>query len=191
MRIRSVFFWILVFLTSFTILITAIFCGKGSAQKEGIKMGIIVTSSAFDSMEPIPSKYTCDGSDISPALAWKNIPDQTKSIVLINDDPDAPMGTWVHWVCYDIPPTVGGLAEDIPKTDILPAGGKQGMTDFRRIGYGGPCPPSGTHRYFFKVYALDLMLNLPAGKTKKEVEDAMEGHVLDSGELVGVYNRKK
>ncbi len=142
-------------------------------------------------MEPIPSKYTCDGADISPPLAWKNIQEAAQSIVLISDDPDAPVGTWVHWVCYDIPPTVDGLDEDIPATDILPVGGQQGVNDFGRIGYGGPCPPGGTHRYFFKVYALDTMLNLPAGKTKKEIEKAMKGHVLASGELIGVYSRKR
>jgi hypothetical protein len=111
--------------------------------------------------------------------------------VLISDDPDAPVGTWVHWVCYDIPPTVDSLAQNMPKADTLSCGGKQGMTDFRRIGYGGPCPPSGTHRYFFKVYALDILLNLPAGKTKKEIETAMKGHILGQGELMGVYSRKK
>ena len=153
-------------------------------------MGITVVSSAFDAMKVIPSKYTCDGADISPSLAWQNVPEKTKSLVLISDDPDAPVGTWVHWVCYDIPPTVDGLDENIPKVNTLPKGGKQGINDFHRIGYGGPCPPRGTHRYFFKVYALDSMLNLPAEKTKKEVEKAMEGHVLDSGELVGVYSRK-
>jgi Raf kinase inhibitor-like YbhB/YbcL family protein len=119
------------------------------------------------------------------------MPEKTKSIVLISDDPDAPMGTWVHWVCYDIPPSVEGLDENIAKADTLPRGGKQGITDFRSIGYGGPCPPGGTHRYFFKVYALDATLDLPAGKTKKDIEKAMEGHVLDSGELVGVYSRKR
>ena len=154
-------------------------------------MGITVVSSAFNAGETIPSKYTCDGVNISPPLAWKNIPNQTKSIVLISDDPDAPAKTWVHWVCYDIPPTIDKLEERIAETDILPNGGKQGINDFRHVGYGGPCPPGGTHRYFFKIYALDSMLNFPARKTKQDVEKAMEGHILDSGQLVGVYSRKR
>lgn len=140
-------------------------------------------------MQPIPAQYTCDGENISPALLWQNIPVSTKSLVLICDDPDAPGGDWVHWVCYDMPPTVTGLAQDLPKTDTIAGGGTQGLTDFKRIGYGGPCPPSGTHRYLFKVYALDAMLNLPSAKSKKEVENAMKGHVLAQGELAGVYSR--
>ena len=159
--------------------------GKGGA------MSILVESGAFKHNQPIPSKYTCDGQDVSPPLEWKNVPEKTKSIVLVCDDPDAPAGTWVHWVCYDIPAEVTFLPEDVPKADTLPGGGKQGTTDFRSIGYGGPCPPSGTHRYIIKVYALDRMLNLQAGKTKKEIEKAMKGHVLDKGELIGVYSRDR
>jgi hypothetical protein len=158
--------------------------GKGGA------MSICVESAAFKHNQPIPSKYTCDGQDVSPPLEWKNVPEKTKSIVLICDDPDAPAGTWVHWVCYDIPAEVTFLPEDVPKADTLPGGGKQGTTDFRSIGYGGPCPPSGMHRYFFKVYALDRMLNLQAGKTKKEIEKAMKGHIIGQGELVGTYSKK-
>ncbi len=154
-------------------------------------MGITVTSPAFEWMKAIPSKYTCDGADVSPPLAWQGVPEGARSIVLICDDPDAPAGTWVHWVCYDIPPTVDSLAENQPKADTLACGGKQGMTDFRRVGYGGPCPPGGTHRYFFKVYALDTMLNLPAGNTQTDIEKAMKGHVKAQGELVGVYSRKR
>ena len=157
--------------------------GKGGA------MSILVESTAFKNGQPIPAKFTCDGQDVSPPLAWKNIPEKAKSIVIICDDPDAPVGTWVHWVCYDIPASVTSLAEGVPKTDSLPEGGKQGISDFKRIGYGGPCPPSGTHRYFFKIFALDGMLGLPAGKTKKDIEHAMKGHIVDKGELVGVYSR--
>ena len=152
-------------------------------------MEIKITSSVFAEGGLIPPKYTCDGDDISPPLKWEGVPENTKSLVLISDDPDAPMGTWVHWVCYDIPPRVAGLDENIPKADTLPSGGKQGMTDFRRIGYGGPCPPSGTHRYFFKVYALDTVFGFASGKSKKDIEKAMKGHVLAEGELVGVYSK--
>jgi hypothetical protein len=153
-------------------------------------MLIAVESSAFSSMRTIPSKYTCDGKDISPPISWKKIPAKTQSIVLICDDPDAPGGAWVHWVCYDIPKTVDSLPENIPQSDTLEMGGKQGRTDFGKIGYGGPCPPSGTHRYFFKVYALDAMLGIQSGKTKREIERAMKGHILAQGELVGKYTHK-
>ncbi len=154
-------------------------------------MVVTVTSSAFDSMQAIPATYTCDGDNGSPPLSWNGIPKSARSIVLICDDPDAPAGTWVHWVCYNIPPHVDSLAQGVPAADALACGGRQGTNDFRRLGYGGPCPPGGTHRYFFKVYALDIMLNLPAGKTKKDIEKAMKGHVMASGELVGTYSRKR
>jgi Raf kinase inhibitor-like YbhB/YbcL family protein len=160
-----------------------------SGEKGGL-MSLSVESSAFAQNQGIPSKFTCDGLNVSPPLVWKNVPEGTKSIVLISDDPDAPAGVWVHWVCYDIPPTESSLPEGVPPADSLPAGGKQGMNDFRNIGYGGPCPPSGTHRYFFKLYALDRMLGLPAGKLKKDVERAMKGHVLEKGELIGRYSKK-
>jgi hypothetical protein len=159
--------------------------------KQGVPMSIAVTSPAFASMAPIPQKYTCDGADISPPLQWAGIPPQAKSIVCISDDPDAPMGTWVHWVVYDIPPTIDSLGEDQPKTDTLACGARQGKTDFGKIGYGGPCPPGGTHRYFFKIYALDAMLNLASGKTKHDIEKAMKGHILSQGELIGAYSRKR
>lgn len=163
------------------------FChGKGDKT-----MNIKVESAAFNSMGAIPVKYSCDGEDVSPPLRWGDVPEGTKSIAIISDDPDAPVGTWVHWVCYDIPPDVDSIAENIPKAETLSCGGKQGITDFRRIGYGGPCPPGGTHRYFFKVYALDVVLGLPAGKSKKEIETAMKGHILAQGELVGKYSRKR
>jgi Raf kinase inhibitor-like YbhB/YbcL family protein len=166
-----------------------VFLHTCSGEKGG-PMALAVESSAFAQNQSIPSKYTCDGPNISPPFAWKNIPEGAKSIVLIGDDPDAPAGVWVHWVCYDIPPTPAALPEGVPEADILPGGGKQGMNDFRNIGYGGPCPPAGTHRYFFKLYALDRMLGLPAGKTKKDVERAMKGHILAQGQLVGTYSRK-
>jgi hypothetical protein len=154
-------------------------------------MSITVSSAAFEPRQSIPSQYTCDGRDISPPLAWKGSPANTRSVILICDDPDAPAGDWVHWVCYDIPPSVDTLAEAMPKTDTLPCGGIQGKNDFGRIGWGGPCPPGGTHRYFFKIYCCDITLNLPPGKTKKEIEKAMKGHVIDKGELFGVYSRDR
>ncbi|MCX7722324.1 MAG: YbhB/YbcL family Raf kinase inhibitor-like protein, partial [Verrucomicrobiae bacterium] len=124
-------------------------------------MKIQVTSPAFQDGKPIPSKYTCDGEDVSPPLNWTNVPPEAKSLVLISDDPDAPVGTWVHWVLYDLPPTTAGLSEGVPKSSELPNGAKQGINDFRRIGYGGPCPPPGKpHRYYFKLYALDTVLGL-------------------------------
>ena len=168
-------------------------CAKGPEVKKGAKImdTIKVESPAFKNMQPIPSQYTCDGADISPPLSWSKVPAGAKSIALICDDPDAPAGTWVHWVVYDLPPATDSLPENVPKTDTLPGGGKQGKTDFGRVGWNGPCPPGGTHRYFFKVYALDITLNLPAGKTRTEIEKAMKGHVLARGELAGTYARKR
>lgn len=140
-----------------------------------------VTSPEFKNNGFIPKKFTCQGEDINPGLVIDNIPDETRSIALIVDDPDAPMGTWVHWVVYDIP-AVSRIDEDsIP--------GKQGMNDFRTKDYGGPCPPSGTHRYFFKVYALDAELNLEEGITKSDLEEAMQTHILDKAELIGLYKK--
>ncbi|UCF44564.1 MAG: YbhB/YbcL family Raf kinase inhibitor-like protein [Planctomycetota bacterium] len=153
-------------------------------------MEINVTSSAFEEGGMIPSKYTCDGDDISPPLQWDAVPEGTKSIALISDDPDAPMGTWVHWVLFNWPADSREIAENIRPDKILPNGAKQGITDFRRIGYGGPCPPSGTHRYFFKIYALDTMLDLDAGADKRALLEAMEGHILGQGQLMGRYKRK-
>lgn len=148
-----------------------------------------LSSSAFQSGEMIPSKYTCMGDDVSPPLAWSDIPPKTQSLALIADDPDAPMGTWVHWVVWNIPPSLTSLEENLPKKDALPNGIKQGMTDFKRVGYGGPCPPSGIHRYFFKLYALDTQLNLPTMTHKKDLEKAMEGHILARTELMGKYKK--
>jgi|WetSurMetagenome_2_1015567.scaffolds.fasta_scaffold00234_14 Raf kinase inhibitor-like YbhB/YbcL family protein len=151
---------------------------------------LTVSSPAFGSMQAIPPRHTCDGENVSPPLRWSGVPKNAKSIVLICDDPDAPVGTWVHWVCYDIPASVDSLAQAVPTADVLPGGGRQGVNDFHAPGYGGPCPPSGTHRYFFNIYALDAMLGLPSGKIRRDVERAMKGHVLDSGELAGTYTRK-
>ncbi|MER3427210.1 MAG: YbhB/YbcL family Raf kinase inhibitor-like protein [Pyrinomonas sp.] len=148
-----------------------------------------ITSAAFQDGGLIPRKYTCDGEDLSPPLAWADLPRETQSIALIADDPDAPRGTWVHWVIYDLPPEARELSEGVPPADTLPNGAKQGRNDFGKIGYGGPCPPRGTHRYFFKLYALDRKLGLPAGKTKQELLDAMRGYVLAEAQLMGRYGR--
>lgn len=149
-----------------------------------------ITSSAFIHHDLIPSKYTCDGENVSPPLNWNGIPEGTKSIALISDDPDAPVGTWVHWVIYNIPPDNKKLQEGIQPIKELPNGALQGTNDFKKIGYGGPCPPSGTHRYFFKLYALDTIIKLESGATKKELESAMKGHIIEQAEFVGKYKRK-
>lgn len=148
-----------------------------------------IKSSAFESGEMIPGKYTCDGQDISPQLEWTDFPDAVKSFAIVSDDPDAPVGTWVHWVYYDIPADTTNLSENMPPENNPKIGGTQGINDFRRIGYGGPCPPGGTHRYFFKIYALDTVLNLDPGLDKKQLLKAMEGHILDQAELMGRYKR--
>jgi Raf kinase inhibitor-like YbhB/YbcL family protein len=152
-------------------------------------MEIKITSSTFEDGGMIPAKYTCDGADVSPPLQWDTVPEGTRSIALICDDPDAPMGTWVHWVLFNLHAETNELAEDIPADKILPDGAKQGVSDFGRIGYGGPCPPSGTHRYFFKIYALDTELGLEAGANKRQLLKAMEGHILAQGQLIGKYKR--
>ena len=160
-----------------------------SQARGGKGMDIKMRSSAFEEGGMIPKKYTCDDVDVSPPLEWGDVPEGTKSLALICDDPDAPMGTWVHWVLYDLPPSVKQLPENIPPQKTLENGAKQGTNDFRKIGYGGPCPPGGTHRYYFKLYALDTELNLDPGKTKAELLKAMEGHILAQGQLMGKYRR--
>lgn len=156
----------------------------------GEAMAFRIESPAFRAQGKIPKKYTCDGTDVSPPLAWKEAPQGAKSFALISDDPDAPVGAWVHWVIYDIPSNAQELQEGVPKTERLSNSAKQGMTDFRRVGYGGPCPPAGKpHRYFFKLYALDTPLDLPPKATKADLLMAMNGHVLAQAELVGLYQR--
>ncbi|MEB3182529.1 MAG: YbhB/YbcL family Raf kinase inhibitor-like protein [Nostocaceae cyanobacterium] len=147
-------------------------------------------STAFKSDSLIPSKYTCDGEDISPALSWSEPPSGTKSLALIVDDPDAPGKTFVHWVLYDIPATARSLPENVAAVNNLPNGTLQGKNDFGKLGYGGPCPPGGTHRYFFKLYALDKKLDLESGATKAQVLVTMDGHILASAELMGGYQRQ-
>lgn len=156
----------------------------------GEVMALEIKSSAFNEGDLMDAKYTCKGEDVSPSLSWKGVPDGTKSFALICDDPDAPFMTWVHWVIYDIPANVTELAEGVSKENTLSNGAKQGKNDFRKIGYGGPCPPpGGPHRYFFKLYALDAVLNLEAGLTKKALLKAMEGHILEEAQIIGKFKR--
>ena len=156
----------------------------------GSEMAFRIASTAFDDGEAIPAKYTCDCEDVSPDLTWENAPDGAKSFALICDDPDAPGTTWVHWVVWGVPATATGLAEGVPAEPVLADGTKQGVTDFRRIGYGGPCPPGGKpHRYYFKLYALDNTPQLPPDATKKHLLDAMEGHILGQAHVMGTYQR--
>jgi hypothetical protein len=172
-------------------LATAALLLAAPAQPQGGKtMAFELKTAAFAPGGSIPKKFTCDGPDLSPALTWGDPPAGTESFALIMDDPDAPVGTWVHWVLYDLPATARELAENVPKSEELAGGPRQGRNDFRKIGYGGPCPPPGApHRYFFKLYALDAKLNLKAGATKADVERAMKGHILVQAELMGRYGR--
>lgn len=153
-------------------------------------MTIEVTSPAFEDGAEIPSRYTCDGLDVSPPLSWGSVPDGAQSLALIADDPDAPRGTFVHWVIYDLPQDTRRLPEDVPNQRTLPSGAAQGVNGAGGVGYMGPCPPSGSHRYFFKVYALDTELDLGGGATKEEALSAMERHVLGEGRLMGTYRRR-
>ena len=173
-------------------------CGAGSTPSaqsseslpEGDQdMPFKVTSDAFAQGETIPQKYSCNGQDISPPLQWDDVPSDTQSLVLIMDDPDAPVGTWVHWVLYNLPAETRSLPEAIPPDISLPDGSQHGKNSWGRFGYGGPCPPSGTHRYFFKLYALDTRLDLSAGASKEQLLDAMEGHILSQLELMGTYSK--
>jgi hypothetical protein len=158
-------------------------------------MTLTLTSTAFRDGGEIPAPYTCQGEDKSPALAWTGVPDNTRSLVLIVDDPDAPdpkapRMTWVHWVLYNLPPDTRGLPEGASAQD-LPTGTGEGLNDWNRTGYGGPCPPVGRHRYFHKLYALDTVLGAMNRPTKAEVEAAMDGHVIAQAELVGTYQKTR
>lgn len=152
-------------------------------EKVGGPMTMALTSPSFNEGEPIPEKFTCDGEDISPELDWFGTPEGTVSLALIMDDPDAPLGTWVHWVVYNLPMDLSGLREGM--TGV----GLDGTNSWNRTGYGGPCPPSGSHRYYFKLYALDTNLDLGPGVKKEALLDAMEGHLLGQAELMGTYSR--
>lgn len=146
-------------------------------------------SSAFAATAMMPQQYTCDGQNISPPLAWTGVPDHTQSFAIICDDPEAPIGTWVHWVIFNLPAALRELPEHIPAQKKLPNGAKQGVNDFRQIGYGGPCPSAGEHLYYFKLYALDTRLDLKAGATKTKLLQAMAGHILAESILAGMYKR--
>ena len=152
-------------------------------------MGIKLTSTAFQDGDMIPAKYSCDGQNISPPINFSGLPPSAKSLALVCDDPDAPGKTWVHWVLYDLPPTATELAENIAHEEKLSKGGKQGKNDFGKIGYGGPCPPSGTHRYVFRLFALDNETGIEPGATKEQLMKAIEGHMVAEGELMGRYKR--
>jgi Raf kinase inhibitor-like YbhB/YbcL family protein len=153
-------------------------------------MGLQVASISFQAGETIPKRYTCDGEDISPQLSWSELPSGTKSLVLIVDDPDAPVGTWVHWLLFDIPAGTRSLEEAVPGIPAVEGVGVQGSNGWGSLGYGGPCPPRGpAHRYFFRLYALDSVLDLAPGTGTGDVEMAMHGHVLAQGEMVGRYGR--
>jgi Raf kinase inhibitor-like YbhB/YbcL family protein len=163
------------------------------AQEGELSMSMTLKSPRFSNQDEIPKIFTCDGDDISPALKWSDLPQNTKSLVLIVDDPDAPdpakpKMTWVHWLLYNIPPEAAGLKENISAAE-LPGGTKEGMNDWKRTGYGGPCPPIGRHRYFYKLYALDVILPDLHKPDKASLEKAMAGHIISETELIGTYQR--
>ena len=149
------------------------------------KEGNMKLTTVFEHNSSIPSEYTCDGQDLAPVLTISGIPQETKELALIVDDPDAPMGTWVHWVLYNIPDSTTTIDNKNLAKEI-----KQGMTDFKRPGWGGPCPPNGTHRYFFKLYALNKNVELPEGATKNQLENEIRNHIIEKTELIGLYKRK-
>lgn len=181
---RKATLWFRSLVLSLTILFPVAVLGEPSMN---------LTSSAFTQQGEIPRVYTCEGKDVSPPLAWSDLPPGTRSLALIVDDPDAPdpaapKRTWVHWVLYNIPPTATDFAEDITSAG-LPAGTKEGLNDWKRTGYGGPCPPIGRHRYFHKLYALDTILPDLGKAGKAQLESAMQGHILAKSELVGTYQK--
>ena len=164
-----------------TVVLASQFIGTEVSGMEALKL----SSPAFQHNQMIPSKHTCDGADVNPPLVIENVPPEAKSLALIMDDPDAPAGTWVHWVVWNIDPGTHEIREN-----SAPSGAMQGINDFRKHNYGGPCPPSGTHRYFFKLYALDVTLTLGQNTAKAALERAMKGHVVVQSQLIGLYKRK-
>jgi Raf kinase inhibitor-like YbhB/YbcL family protein len=176
-------------------LLTVLICLPGMAgfparSSGGAAVSLELKSPDFTPGGNIPKQFTCEGANISPALKWNDPPTATQSFVLIADDPDAPVATWVHWVIFDLPATLRALPQNFPKNEQSADGSRQGRNDFGEIGYGGPCPPPGKpHRYFFKLYALDAKLYLAAGAAKKQVERAMQGHILAQGEYIGRFSR--
>jgi len=163
---------------------------RGAARSGGNNVSLTISSSSFPNGGEIPKKFTCDGADVSPQLSWNESPAGTKSFALLADDPDAPVGNWNHWVLWNLPPETRSLAEGLSKSARLPGGSQEGMNDFRKTGYNGPCPPPGKpHRYYFKLFALDEKLTLKDGATRKDLEAAMKGHILAQAEWMGRYGR--
>jgi Raf kinase inhibitor-like YbhB/YbcL family protein len=177
------------------LIVLAIAAGIALAEATAIRVpsngAFQLTSSAFQDGGTIPDQYTCVGKNVSPPLQWSGVPESTKSLVLIVEDPDAPSGVWTHWAVYDLPPNAARLPEGISSADTVPGGGRQGLNDFKSIGYGGPCPPPGSpHHYRFKLFALDSMLGLKAGATKDDVELTMKKHVIGQAQLTAVFGRQ-
>ena len=165
--------------------------GRSAPAPEGSPIAFRITSAAFEPGQPIPARHTCDGENLSPPLQWSGVPASAVTLALVCDDPDAPAGTWVHWVLYGLRPSETGLAEGVAASEMLPGGARQGRNDFHSLGYGGPCPPRGKpHRYFFRLYALDAALDLAPGATRQELSGAVAGHVVAQGELMGTYQRR-
>jgi Raf kinase inhibitor-like YbhB/YbcL family protein len=174
------------------LLIVVSFSTPAFAQQAagGASMAFTLTILAFGSGATIPEQYTCKGADSSPALEWSGAPGKTAGFALIMDDPDAPAGTWVHWVVWELPAKTHSLPQGVPKQEQLSDGSRQGRNSFKKIGYNGPCPPAGkTHRYFFRLYALDTELDLSAGASRDQLEEAMKGHVLAQAEYMGTFHR--
>lgn len=164
--------------------------GLCEAQAQGGQTSDLrISSTAFQNGGTIPRPYTCDGNDASPPLAWTGVPAEAKSLALIVDDPDAPVGTWIHWVVFNIPADVVSMPEQVPQGPTLANGAQQGVNSWNRSGYGGPCPPRGQHRYFFKLYALDVSLNPRGSMSKAQLLGAMRGHVLAEAQIIGTYSR--
>lgn len=169
-------------------------CGREAPPSEAPaaeETGLTLTSPAFDEGATIPARYTCDGEDISPPLSWRDPPPGTASFALVVDDPDAGAATWIHWVLYDLPAETRQLPAGVPPEGRLPSGAAQGQNSWPRVGYGGPCPPSGTHRYYFSLYALDTVLGADSGLTQRELLQGMEGHLLAQAQLMGTYARQQ
>ena len=190
-RLKKEYIWQMMAVLLVLSLVAIAFAGCESEQPpEEVKTMLSVSTSAFEEGGGIPIKYSCEGEDVSPALQWDEPPVGTQSFTLIMDDPDAPVAVFTHWVIFNIPSDSRQLAEAIPPQDQLPRGALQGKNDFGRIGYGGPCPPPGSaHRYHFTLYAVDIALDAIPGASKKQVLDAMEGHILDQDQLTGTYQR--